>query len=129
MRARAPDSILSTSAAGRGNFLDHMAGEQGGGGRLAIAAELHDGEFVTAQPRSRVVLGDAFAETTGDRCGSVARKMNKPFGCGTGMALVNLAFAQTRCAHAKTPCKPLAARRFASICCKIISRRRTVLKA
>jgi hypothetical protein len=43
-----------------------MAGERGDGGRIAIAAELHDREFVAAEPRHRVVLGDAFAEAPCD---------------------------------------------------------------
>jgi hypothetical protein len=55
--------------------------------------------------------------------------MNKPLGCGTGMALVSHAFAQTRYAHAKTPYELLAARRFASIFRGISARRRFLLKA
>ena len=47
-------------------MLDHVAGEQGDGGWIAIVAELHDREFVAAQPRHRVMLGDAFAEAAGD---------------------------------------------------------------
>ena len=43
-----------------------MAGERGDHRRIAIAAELHDREFVAAKSRNGVVLVDAFAKTTGD---------------------------------------------------------------
>ena len=43
-----------------------MAGEHGDGGWLAIAAKLHDREFVAAEPRHRVVLRHAFAEAPCD---------------------------------------------------------------
>ena len=64
--ADADDELVAGNLVRRGNLLDHMAGEQGDGGRIAIAAELHDREFVAAEPRHRVVLGDAFAETPCD---------------------------------------------------------------
>ena len=64
--ADADDELMTGNLVGRGNLLDHLAGEHGGGGRLAIAAELHDREFVAAQSRDRVVFGDALAETPGD---------------------------------------------------------------
>ena len=62
----ADDELMTGDLVGRGDLLDHVAGEHGDGGRLAIAAELHDREFVAAQPRDRVVFGDALAETPGD---------------------------------------------------------------
>ncbi len=57
---------MTGNIVGRGEPLDHLAREHGDGGRLAIAAEQHDGEFVAAQSRDRVVLGDAAGETPGD---------------------------------------------------------------
>ena len=64
--ADADDELVAADIVGRGNLLDHVAGEHGHGRRLAIAAELHDREFVAAEPCHRVVLGDAFAEPAGD---------------------------------------------------------------
>ena len=62
----ADDELVTGDLVGRGNLLDHMAGEHGDGGRLAIAAELHDREFVAAEPRHRVMLRHAFAEAPRD---------------------------------------------------------------
>ena len=71
--ADADDELVTGDLVGRGNLLDHVAGEQGDGGRIAIAAELHDREFVAAEPRHRVIFGDALAEAAA-RLPSAARR-------------------------------------------------------
>ena len=64
--ADADDELVTGNLVGRRNLLDHVAGEQGNGGRIAVVAELHDREFVAAEPRHRVIFGDAFAEAAAD---------------------------------------------------------------
>jgi hypothetical protein len=62
-----PDNeLVAADIVGRGDLLDDEAGKGCDCRRVAVAAKLHDREFVSAESRDGIVLADAFAEPVGD---------------------------------------------------------------
>ncbi len=64
--ADADHELMAGDVVGLGDPFDQSAGQRGGRRGIAAAAELHHCEFVAAESRHRIVIGDAFGKPAGD---------------------------------------------------------------